>query len=68
MYVRKAVRTGKNQGDAAVIGWFLPMDVAKPAGIIQWDITMDDQVRAGLISFLEDASKQKAPKIKNNRV
>jgi hypothetical protein len=44
------------------------MDVAKPAGIIQWDITMDDQVRAGLISFLEDASKQNAPKRKNNRV
>ena len=40
------------------------MEAVKGAKVVRWPIAMDDEVRAGLVGFLDEASKPKASKRK----
>ena len=67
LYVRKAVQTGRDQGDIAVFGYFSSMEAAKRAEIVRWHVKMDNEVRDGLVRFLEEASKALKPRTSNKR-
>ena len=51
-----------------MFGRFSSMEAAKRAKTVRWHIKMDNEVRDGLVRFLEEASKVLKPRTSNKRI
>ena len=67
LYIRRPIRTARGDAGILAIGRFSLVDVAKRANFVGWRVNMDDDVRAKLINYLEEASRSKPSKKKRKR-
>ena len=67
LYVRRKVKPGRHEGKNQknlFLGRFCSMESARRATAVRWHhIGMDEGVRAGLVGFLANRKKQKAPDV-----
>jgi hypothetical protein len=59
LYTHQPIRTARGDVGILAIGRFSSIDVAKCANVVGWCVNMGDDVRAGLINYLEEASMSK---------
>ena len=64
LYVQNTTKPGRHGGKAVALGHFLSIDAVRHVDVVPWYITLDKQVRVGLVQFLEETPKLKLMKIK----
>ena len=64
LYIRKPVRSARDDNGVLAIGRFASKEEASNAPIVRWEVILEDDAREGLVSYLEEASKPKTSKRK----
>ena len=66
LYIRREIEAGQKRRHVLLLGQFSSLEVARFADVVRWNVAMDEEIRSGFISFLEEASKPKASKKKRS--